>query len=125
MALTKSEIKYKIDTLTWEKNNCIGTRDNYKKSLSYANKLVSNLKSGISYLNTTKDHMKKNFTINGKTADGGKIEKTATNVNGIVKKLNNTIIPRINQEINSLNNEINNLTYRINSLWNDYYNAKS
>ena len=42
MALTRSQIQDKINTLTRQKNNYTNERNKYKDSLNYANKLVRN-----------------------------------------------------------------------------------
>lgn len=116
MALTKAQIQSKINSLTIKKNNCENRRSSYKTSLTYANKLLNNLNSSISQLNSSNDYLKRFFTINNKTADGGKIEKVKSEINQIIKKLNNTIIPDINSNINSLTGDINYCTREINEL---------
>ena len=116
MALTRSEIQSKINTLTRQKERYASDRNKYKESLSYANKLVRNLSSSNSYLNSSNDYLKRYFTINNKTADNGEINKTKNNINNILKKLNNTIIPSINSNINTLNTRINNIDREIREL---------
>lgn len=125
MALTRAQINSKITQLTREKNNCVNERTKYKNSLTYANKLVSSLNSSSTYLVNSNDYMKRFFTINNKTADGGKINSTKENINQIVKKLNNTIIPSINSNINNLTTRINNIDREINKLKRDLQTAQA
>ena len=124
MALTKSQIKAKINSLTKENNNYMSERTKYKNSLSYANKLISSLKSSNNYLNSSNNNLKKYFMINGKTADDGKIVNIKEDVNKIIKKLNNTIIPNINSNIKNLDNKINSTTKEINVLKRQYETAE-
>ena len=125
MALTKAQIKNKIDNLTYQKNNYVNERNKYKTSLNYANKLLTDLNSSKKYLDTSEENLKKYFNINGKTPDGGKIKKSQNEINKMIKNVKSTVIPKINNEIERLNRNINNLEYQINNLWRDYRNAES
>ena len=108
MALTRAQINTKINQLTRQKNSYASEKTNYEKSLTYAKKLVQSLNNSVAYLATSNDYMQRFFTINNKTADGGKISKTKEEINQIIKKLNNIIIPNINNNISSLKTKINN-----------------
>ena len=116
MALTRTQIQSKINTLIRQKSNYETQRSNYRTSLTYANKLISNLDSSLNNLNSSNDYLKRFFTINNKTIDGGKIEKAKTEISQIMKKLDNTIIPNINSNISSLTNNINLLSREISTL---------
>ena len=124
MALTKSQIRAKINTLTRTKNSYVSERDKYKTSRTYAEKLIRNLNDSNKYLISSDDYMKRYFMINGKTADGGEINKTKDEVNLIIKKINNTILPSINSNINSLNNKITKTEKEINDLRRQYETAQ-
>ena len=76
------------------------------------------------YLISSDDYMKRFFMINGKTADGGEINKTKEEINSIIKKLNNTILPNINSNISSLKGKITNLEREISSLRRQYETAQ-
>ena len=125
MALTRSQIQSKINTLTRQKERYASERNKYKNSLTYANKLVRDLSNSNSYLNSSNDYLKRFFTINNKTADNGEINKTKNEINNIVKKLNNTIIPSINSNINTLNTRINNIDREINKLKRELQTAQA
>lgn len=116
MGLTRAQIKSRINSLTKQKSNYISERTKYKKSLSYGNKLLNSLKNSKGYLSSSNDYLRKYFTINGKTADSGKINKTTESLNNIIKNLNNTIIPEINNSINNLNSKINRTDREISNL---------
>lgn len=116
MALTRSQIQNKINSLTKEKNSCVSEKDKYKDSLTYANKLVKKLTNSEDYLNSSKDYLKRFFTVNDKTADNGEINKTKSEINNILKKMNNTIIPSINSNIKTLDTRIINIDREITDL---------
>ena len=120
MALTKEQIRREINNLTRVKNNYDSEVVKYRNSLSYANKLVKNLTNTINYLNSANDYMKRYFTINKKTADDGEINKNKEQINKIIKKLNSTIIPSINSNINDLNIKITKTNREINILKRQY-----
>lgn len=103
MALTMIQIQNKINTLTRQKNNYTSEKNKYKESLDYANKLVRCLSNSDIYLNSSNDYLKRYFIINNKTVDNGEINKIKNEISNIQKKINNTIIPSINININTLN----------------------
>lgn len=123
MALTKSQIRARIQSLTTQKNNNIAERTKYNNSLSYAKQLVKKIESSNSQMTTVNKYMNDYFTINKKTADEGKINQVKEQISSTLKKLNNTIIPSINSNINNLNNNINRLEREINSLRRQYETA--
>lgn len=123
--MTRAEIQRKINELTRRKNNYNAELNEYRNALNYANKLVSSLSNGEQYLNTANDQLKKYFTINGKTGDGGKITNENEKIKTLIKDLNNTIIPNINSNIKNINNNIYDLNRQINILRRQYANAES
>ena len=110
---TNSEMQSKINELTRKKIGYEKTMSSYKTSLTHANKLITNLQDSLNNLNSSNDYLKRYFTINNKTVDGGKLEK---NITKIIKQINNTIIPSINGNIRDLTTKINFLTREINNL---------
>lgn len=123
MALTRYEIRKKIDNLTWQKNQYIKERDDYKKSLTHAKNLLKNLKDSNTYLDSSGDYMKRFFTINKKTADAGRIINVRSQIVKIAKQINTIIIPNINAKISDLNTKINTKEREIGNLWWQYENA--
>lgn len=123
MALTRNEIRRKIDNLTWQKNQYIKERDDYKKSLTHAKNLLKNLKDSNIYLESSNDYMKRFFTINRKTADAGKIANVRIQIVKISKQINTIIIPNINTKISDLNTKISTKEREIGNLWWQYENA--
>ena len=123
MSLSRAEISRRINSLTREKTACQNEREKYKTSLTYATKLVSSLSKSENDLNHSNNYMEKFFTINNRTADNGKIISTRDELNQIIKKLNNTIIPEINNNINMLTREITNIERQISSLRRQYATA--
>lgn len=125
MALTREQIRREINNLTRYRNNYDNERRKYRDSLNYAQKLVRNLTDSINYLNTSNDYMKRYFTINNKTADSGETSKTKEQINQMVKKLNNTIIPSINSNISNLNTKITKTDREISILRRQYETAEA
>ena len=114
--VTNTEIQSRINELTRQKSSYEKTMSSYKTSLTHANKLITNLEDSLNNLNSSNDYLKRYFTINNKTVDGGKIETNKIKINEILKKLKNTIIPSINNNIRDLTTKINSLTREINNL---------
>ena len=121
--MTRKEIQYKINQLTKQLNNYTSEKNSYSNSLGYAKKLVSSLNTSLQYLNTTNDNLKSSFTINGKTADGGKVEETKNEVNAVIREVNNSVIPDINSNIKTLTNKINNINSQLYTLRRQLQNA--
>ena len=107
MALTIHQLTVRLQELNKQKKNCESERTKYKTSLTNANKLVQRLNESVKYLNNTNDYMKKYFTINGKTADGGKINSIKESTNEIIRKIKTRVIPSIDSSISNLNFKIN------------------
>lgn len=114
--LTSSEIQAKINDLTRQKNNYEKIISSYRTSLTHANKLIRNLQDSFNSLNSANDYLKRYFTINGNTMDSGKVEKSKIEISKTIKKVNNTIIPSINDNIRDLTRKINLLMQEINNL---------
>lgn len=55
---------------------------------------------------TNADKLKDSFTIDGESADNGKISDIRVDIGNINDKLKNIIIPEINYKINSLSRQI-------------------
>ena len=125
MALTREQLKREINRLIKVRRDYDTERSRYRESLSYADKLVKNLSGSINYLNTSTDYIKRYFVINNKTADGGEIIKKKEQINQIIKKINSTIIPNINNNISDLNNKITRTDREINSLKRQYETAEA
>ncbi len=120
MAMTRSQIKSKINALTREKNSYNATRNSYKNSLNLAKSLVTSLNSTNNSLTGAYDNMRRYYAVNGKTADNGKITKNKDNINQIIKRLNNTVIPSINNCIHDLDYKINSINRQIQQLNREY-----
>ncbi len=116
MALTKSQIRSRINSLSREKTGYVGERTRYRTSLDYAEKLIANLNTSTNYLVSSNDYMKRFFTINNKTADNGEIVTTKEQISQMIKKLNITIIPTINRNISDLNTKISRIERQISEL---------
>ena len=108
--------KNKIDELTKMKNDYKKKLDSYNKSLNYANKLLSILKSSNQQLLNTNDGLHAYFNINGKTLDGGKVKELKDRVTNIINKMENTIIPGIKSNIDTLNKKIKDTEKQITDL---------
>lgn len=126
MALTKSQIKSKINTKESQKKKYQQERDNYAASIDYSGKVIRNLKTCVtSYLSFANDSLKRYFTIDGKSADNGKINEIIKEINDIVNHLNNKVIPDLNSHKNTLDANIKTLKTEIDKLWIEYNNAES
>jgi len=125
MARTRAQIKVDINSVQKQINANEEEKRRYQTSLSNAKKLVSNLTASLNNARQAQDNLKKYFTINGKTADGGKIEKVKTEINGIIRNINVTILPTINTKINSLNTKYRMLVNKKSSLESEYRSAES
>lgn len=113
---TSSDINAKIRQLTSEKNSYETEKSKYKTSLTYAKKLLNSINSSLKYLEQAEDSIKKYFVIGTKTADNGEIKNEKEELNKIVKKLNNMIIPGINDKISSLDSKIKSIEKQITEL---------
>ncbi|MBQ9072022.1 MAG: hypothetical protein IJY25_02580 [Bacilli bacterium] len=126
MALTKSQIKAKIDEKERLKKQYQEERDNYAASIDYSGKIIRNLKSCVnSYLSPANDSLEKYFTIDGKSADNGQIPATIKEINSIANHMNNNVVSDLVYYKNYLDNEISNLKTQIDKLWVEYNNAES
>ena len=114
--LTNTEIQSRINELTRQKSSYEKTMSSYKTSLTYANKLITNLEDSLNILNSSNDYLKRYFTINNKTVDGGKIETNKMKINQIIRNIKNIIIPSINSNVRDLTTKINSITREINNL---------
>ncbi len=124
MSLTKSQIKQKINQLERKKKGYEQDRNNYKNSLNYANRLVSELNTSNRYLEGANSNLKQYFKINGKLGDNGKTNSVQEEIISIINELRSKVIPNINNNINNLNANINSLNVQINKLWRDYNRAE-
>lgn len=107
-----------LSTLRRKKVSLETQRIQYKDSLNYAKKLVDNLQDSMVKINYSENYLKSYFTIDGKTADGGKLDSIRTEIKQTIKILNNTVIPNINLNINKLTKEISEITKKINEIRN-------
>ena len=121
--MTKKEIQYKINQLNRQLTNYQNEKNDYSTSLSYANKLVASLNSGLNNLKTSNDNLKKYFTINGKTVASDNIESACNELQSSIKELTGVIIPGINKEIKNLSSKIYNIQIQISNLRRQYANA--
>ena len=116
MTRTRQQIQNDINHHQRIINGCKQSKSNYNNSLNYAKKMLSGLNSSFKDLNSANDDLKKSFTIAGKTADAGNIEKLREEVNTVIKDINNRLIPGINTCIKDMNNAINYRNNEINKL---------
>lgn len=124
MAMTKSQIRAKINQLTREKNNKNAVLNQYQNSLNKAKELINKLTETSKYLSNTSTSLKRNFTVNGKSADSGKTESIKNEIDKAIRKLNSEVSPSINSNINSLKSQIKNLDTRIYNLRRQYNQAE-
>lgn len=119
---SKAQIMVKINKLTAEKSDYENQLNSYNKAVNYANKLINNLRSGDKYLDISNEKLKSCFTIRGKTADGNKIIDSKQDIAQIIRKIEMTVIPGINKQINTLKNKISSIDNEI-SILNAAYRA--
>ena len=116
MARTGREIQNDINYHQRIINGCTQSKNGYNNSLNYAKKMLSGLNSSLQSLNAANDDLKRYFTISGKSADAGNVEKLRDEVNAAIKDINNQLIPAINTCIKDMNNTINYRKNEINKL---------
>lgn len=116
MAKSLSMISGEINRAQRQLNAAQKEKDMYKESLGYSNSLISNLKRCSTSLSEANDNLKRYFTINNKTADGGSVENASENINQIIKDLEKNIVPHIISQINTLTREISSLKSQISGL---------
>ena len=85
----KRKIKEKINGLDAEIKSLNTTlkdltnqQSNYQKALEFANAAKDNINSSLKEIATSIDNFNKFYVVNGKTADGGKLIKYQSNLNG-------------------------------------------
>ena len=109
MTKTRTQILAEMSQKKNEKHGYVIAKTNYEKSLEYANKLVGNLNSYNTSSNSSKEYLKKYYTINGKTADNGKLDDINNTISLYLNQLNNNIIPEIKKNVNILNSKISSI----------------
>ena len=90
-------------------------KSSYVSALNTTKKMVSGMNESLKYLTTAHDNLKKTFTISGKTADAGNIEKTKDELNAAIKEVN-SMIDTMNKTIKSLTNSVNYYQNELNKL---------
>lgn len=115
MAETRQQIQAEINKHLKFISQCEKTKTGYNNAINYAKKMLSSLNSSLENLTSANDELKRSFTIDGKTADAGRIDNLRNELHTAIKEVNNTIIPELNACIKEITNTIR---YR-NNLVND------
>ena len=105
---SRDEIKREINAVKNEIRSLQAERAKYQNSLQYANKLISQLKSSSTSLVSSEDYLKKYFTIDGNTVDGGEILNSKNKVNDMIKSMNQNVIPEIQANIRNIEAKLRN-----------------
>lgn len=124
MAKTRAQIQSEINQKNKEEQSYLTSKSNYEQALNYASQLVSTLNSINKDINSSKDYLKKYYTINGKTADNGKLDDMKNNITQYLKNLNNNIIPEIKKNISALNTKISGIEREVLLLEKQYIKAQ-
>ncbi len=107
MARTRQQIQNEINQHQRYISRCNQSKSNYNNSLNYAKKMLSGLNASLQSLNTANDDLRKYFSIGGRAADAGAVEKLRDEVQAAIKDVNNKLIPELNSGIKALNSAIN------------------
>lgn len=107
----EQDIRYTTQVL----NSYTSQKNGFNNGLNYAKKMLNGMNESLKYLNTAQDNLKRTFTISGKTADAGNIEKVKDEIQASIKELNN-MIATINNTIKSLSSSINYYQNELNKL---------
>lgn len=113
--ISVANIDQQIRLATNQLNGYQKSKNGYTTSLNYAKKMLSGLNESLKYLNTSNDNLRKTFTISGKTADAGNIEKVKDEVSAAIREVNNmissmnSVIKELSNAIYAKQNEINKL----------------
>lgn len=117
--MDKAQIRRQINALQKTKTEYMRDLEKLKKALVKAGEIASDLNGASSKLSSVISSLNSSFTINGKTGDGGKLEKCKSTLSSDMKSLD-SIKNSIQQEINKLNNRIRNVESQIRSLERQY-----
>ena len=120
---SKEALRSQIQKKEREISTCKTNISNLNKSLSYSNKLVSKLNNDQTNLKIVLENLKKYFVINKKTGDNGKVEKIISELDKIIKKLNNSIIPEIKRMISEQEKQRDIKQIQLNRLKREYENS--
>lgn len=107
--MTENELYYyrQIESLNGERARYV----NLKTSLN--NSLIPCLSKPCDDLELANTGVSSSFTIDGSGIDKNNISKQKTKINGIISKIQNTIIPEINNKISSIDGSIDYYDYLI------------
>lgn len=114
------EINRKIRNLTQEKVNIESQLKRYNESLTSADKIYKDIIKSMTDVNKTKNLFSKYYKLNGKIADGGKLEIINEKLNANKKDLTDIVIPSIKQEISKLQNQLSQKEKQISDLRRQY-----
>lgn len=110
-----AQIDQQIRYETQKLNDYKSKKTNYNTALNYTKKMLTGLNESLKYVNTASDNLKRTFTISGKTADAGSVEKVRDEVQAMIKETN-SMVSQMNQAIKELTNSINYTQNEINKL---------
>ena len=122
MALSKEQINQEISSLESSNSQLREKKDGYNQALQSANKMIEYLNDSKNHLSVAQDNLKNYFTINNKSADNGKIDDINDQIDLIIKNINNSVIPNLNQCISDADQAIANANNKI-SNYRDQYNS--
>lgn len=106
------------DTLNYlysKRNELLEKKGKYMDAISIAVNIGDKLFQCGNKLNTIRDNMHANFTIEGMTADGGRIEMMISTIGEIHNFFSSNLVSQIDTELTSLSKQIANYDSQINA----------
>ena len=104
-----------INYLYSKRNELLEKKEKYMNAISIAVNIGDKLFQCGNTLNTIRDNMYANFTIEGMTADGGRIEMMISTIGEIHKFFSSNLVSQIDTELTSLSKQIANYESQINA----------
>ena len=125
MPKTKAQITEEIEKLKKEKIKDLDDKVSYENALKELNNFKESLFGSCISLKKINSSLKRNYEVNGKSIDNGKVDDMASILYDYYKKINNDVISAINKNINDLSSKISLTERKIASLQKQYLLAES
>lgn len=109
-------VKEKTDALNKEVKNLNENKTKYKNMNKKIEEALIELKKAKQYLDTAHNELKKNYSSETASKKSVEFQNEINAINKLIKKLNDTILPESNRQINSINSKVTNKNDEIQKL---------
>lgn len=104
-----------INYLYLKRNELLEKKEQYLNAISIANSISDKLFQYGNKLNEIRDNLHSSFTIEGMTADGGRIEMLISSIGEIYHFFSSNLVLQIDTELTKLTRQIANYESQINA----------